>query len=284
SPEGAEGGVSEAEQDKLVKALDRATKAVPKAETALAKAEEKAAAETAAIDERAKLVVAAEARVLAVENEIRTVPRPVTRVTALTEPVQLGPFADHLPASYHRRQETEPHESPPTMTIPLIVLAFLAVVGGALNLPFSSDLHFLGHWLEPSLFGHEAEIAASAGVKWVLGAIAVAGGLIALTGAYTVYLRSRVDPARIESRALVNAWYVDETYANFMDGPGRKLFDGLAWFDRNVIDGLVRGVAVVSQSIGSVLRVLQPGFVRSYALGISLFSVLIMAWFVGRLF
>jgi NADH-quinone oxidoreductase subunit L len=83
---------------------------------------------------------------------------------------------------------------------------------------------------------------------------------------------------------MANAWYVDESYGGFMGGPGRKLFEGLAWFDRNVVDGAVRGIASVVQSIGSILRVLQPGFVRSYALGVSLFTALIMAWFVGRLY
>ncbi len=280
----ADDGSSKDEHEKLVKALDKATKAVPKAEAAVAKAEEKATAEAAKVDDAAKELVAARARVVEVENEVRSTPRPPQWVTARTEPVELGELGEHLPATYRHRQDTEPHESPRTMTIPLIVLAGLATVGGAINLPFSTDLHFLEHWLEPSLFGHESELTATAGTKWLLAIVAVAVGLVAIVGAFAVYLRGRVDPARIELRPLANAWYVDETYANFMGGPGRRLFDAMAWFDRNVIDGAVRFVGRGSQSIGSNLRVLQPGFVRSYALGIGLGSVLVMAWFVGRLF
>ncbi len=278
SSAGAEG------HDKLVKALDKATKAVPKAEVALARAEEKATAQADEVRVTAAELVAAEARVVEAENQARTTPRPPLHVTALTEPVELGPLEDHLPDSYRHRQETEPHESPMIMTVPLMVLAMLALVGGALNLPFSSDLHILEHWLEPSLFGHEAVVTATAGTKWALAIVAVLAGAFAIVASYLVYRRGRLDPAVIETRTLANGWYVDETYTNFMGGPGRRLFEAMAWFDRNVIDGTVRSIARGSESIGDTLRVLQPGFVRSYALGIGLGSVLLMAWFVGRVF
>jgi NADH:ubiquinone oxidoreductase subunit 5 (subunit L)/multisubunit Na+/H+ antiporter MnhA subunit len=270
--------------DKLVKAFDKATKAIPKAESAVAKAQEKVEAEASAVNDAAELVVAAEGHLLEVENEVRSVPRFPAHVTALTEPVDIGPLADHLPESYHHRQETEPHESPATMTIPLMVLAVLAAVGGLLNLPFTKDLHFLEHWLEPSLFGHEAKLTATAGTKWALAIVAVLGGALAIFFSFRTYLQGKVDPATIERPGMTDAWWVDATYADFMGGPGRRLFDAMAWFDRTIVDGAVRGVAGVSQATGSVLRVLQPGFVRSYALSVGLGSIVILAWFVGRLF
>ncbi len=270
--------------DKLVKALDKATKAVPKAEAAITKAEEKATAEADKVSESAKELVAAQARVLEVENSVRSAPRPPEHVTAMIEPLELGPLEEQLPESYHHRQTVEPHESPRTMTIPLIVLASLAAVGGGLNLPFTKDLHFLEHWLEPSLFGNEVHVTATAGTKWALAVIAVAAGLTAVIAAVMVYRRGRLDPAQIESRTLANGWYVDETYANFMGGPGRRLFDVMSWFDRTIVDGAVRSVARGSEAVGDTLRILQPGFVRSYALGVSLGSVLVMFWFVWRLF
>ncbi len=269
---------------KLVKALDKATKAVPKAETALAKAQDKAGSEAAAIGDAADAVIAAEGRVLSVENEVRAVPRFPRRVTATTEPIELGPLGDHLPERWHHRQDTTPHESPATMTVPLMILALAATVAGGLNLPFTKDLHFLEHWLEPSLFGHEAKLSAGAGTKWALAIIAIAVGAIAIFAAFRVYLRGRVDPNRIELDGMVNAWWVDASYADFMGGPGRRMFDLAAWFDRTIIDGAVRGVATVSAATGSVLRALQPGFVRSYALGVGVGSILVMAWFVGRVF
>ncbi|MEM7324995.1 MAG: NADH-quinone oxidoreductase subunit L [Actinomycetota bacterium] len=270
--------------DKLVKALDKATKAVPKAEAAVTKAEEKAADEASKVDEFDKELVAAQARVLEVENSVRSAPRPPEHVTALTEPPDLGPLADQLPESYQHRQETTPHESPATMTIPLIVLAALATVGGGLNLPFTKELHFLEHWLEPSLFGNEVHLTAGAGTKWALAIVAVTGGVVAITGAFMVYRRGRLDPAQIENETLGRGWYVDESYANFMGGPGRRMFDMMSWFDRTIVDGAVRSVGRGTEAVGDTLRILQPGFVRSYALGVSLGAVLVMFWFVWRLF
>jgi NADH-quinone oxidoreductase subunit L len=170
------------------------------------------------------------------------------------------------------------------MTLPLVVLALFAAVAGVINLPFSSDLHFLEHWLEPSLFGNEAEVTVAAGVKWLLAGAAIAVGLIAIVLAFAVYLRGKSKPSRIEREALVSAWYVDETYANFFGGPGRRLFDGAAWFDRTVIDGAVRGTAASLMAAGRGLRVTQPGFVRSYALSIGVGAAFVMIWFLGRLY
>ena len=270
--------------EKLVKALDKATKAVPKAESAVAKAEEKAMARQAEADTASEELVSAQATALDVENQVRTTPRPPQHVTAMTPNVELGQLEDHLPESYHHRQETAPHESPLTMTIPLIILAALAVVAGGLNLPFTKELHFLEHWLEPSLFGNETKVLAATSTKWALGIVAILVGLVAIIAAFRVYRKGAYDPAQIENQTLFNAWYVDDSYANFMGGPGRRMFDIMSWFDRTIVDGAVRGVAKGTETIGGGLRVLQPGFVRSYALTVGVGSILVMVWFVGRLF
>ena len=188
---------------------------------------------------------------LELENGVRSTPRPPRHVTARTEAVELGDLHDYLPESYVHRQETQPHESPWHMTVPLLILAGLAAVAGGLNLPFTKDLHFLEHWLEPSLFGHEAKVAAGAGTKWALAVIAIAGGLIAIIGAFRVYRRGAVDPAQIEIDTLSNAWYVDATYADFFGGPGRRLFDLMSWFDRTVVDGAVGMVAKGADATGA---------------------------------
>ncbi len=273
-----------ADHDKLVKAFDKATKAVSKAEDALAKANLKVENEAMALEEAREVIVSAEADMLALDNRVRNLPRFPARVTALTEPIDIGDLDEDLPESYRHRQESTPHESPALMTVPLIVLAFLATVGGLLNLPFSKDLHYLEHWLEPSLFGHEAKLAVGATTKWTLGIVAVTVGLVAVVASFAVYRRGRVHPNRIETRAMANAWYVDLSFANFFGGPGRRLFDLATWFDRTVVDGTVRGVGQTCRMVATALRALQPGYVRSYSLGVGLGSVLMMAWFVGRLF
>mgnify|MGYP003868966591 CR=1 FL=1 len=239
----------------------------------------------AEVDTAAAHATALQTSRVELHNSRKAMAMPPTHVTARTEaPVLDDELAEHLPDSYRERQEYHPHESPWTMTVPLMVLALLAAAGGGLNLPFASDLHFLQHWLEPSLFGHEVHVTASASTKWVLAVIAVLGGLAAIVASFRVYMAGAVDPATIEAEGAARAWYLDETYAGFFGGPGRAFFNALASFDRNVIDGAVRGVARGTAAMGQSMRALQPGFVRSYALGIGLGSVLVMVWFLGRLF
>ena len=72
--------------------------------------------------------------------------------------------------------EQRPHEPSPVMTAPLVALAAAAAVAGVMNLPFTKDLHFLGTWLKPSLFGNEAHLAVGGGAQWLLALVADSGG------------------------------------------------------------------------------------------------------------
>jgi NADH-quinone oxidoreductase subunit L len=62
-----------------------------------------------------------------------------------------------------------------------------------------------------------------------------------------------------------------------MGGPGRRGFDGLAWFDRNVVDGAVNGVAALVRGGGGGLRRLQSGYVRNYALGVAVGAIALVS-------
>ena len=270
--------------DKLVKAVTKAEKAVPKATEALAKAQVK-------LDEANEGVSAAEAAVAEAETKVSSltgarlsgtsVP---TVVTAKTEAVDISELVADLPESYAHRQSHPPHESPWTMTVPLVVLSVAAVVAGGLNLPFTKGLHFLEHWLEPSLFGNEHHLEASGPQKWLFAIIAVAVGLVAIVTAFGIYLQRRTDPTEFEQGIAPVASALDDAYANFMGGPGRKLFELLTWFDRTIVDGAVNGVADTVKSLGTATgRTVQTGFVRQYALLIGFGSILVMAWFLGRI-
>ncbi len=192
-----------------------------------------------------------------------------------------GDAAEYLPDSVAARAEHHPHESPWTMTTPLIVLAGLSVVGGLLNLPFTKGLHFLEKWLGPALL-HEHVVKASGATKWMLGFIAIAAGAIGIFAAVKMYLRREIDPAKVEKSILANGWGYDAGVSAFMGGPGRKLFDAITWFDANVVDGMVNGAASFVRDGGGVVRKIQTGYVRSYALGISLGSVALLVWFLVR--
>ncbi|MGY6502679.1 MAG: NADH-quinone oxidoreductase subunit L [Acidimicrobiales bacterium] len=190
--------------------------------------------------------------------------------------------ADHVEDAHPLPEDFEPHESPWTMTMPLVVLSGAAIVAGGLNLPFTKDLHFLEHFLEPSLFGNEASLAGGTGTKLFIAGVSILLGLVGILIAAAVYLKRRIDATPFEQRAFAAGWWIDSTFARLVDGPGRKLFDASAWFDRTVIDGAVTGVAAGVRAGGLALRTLQTGLVRTYALGIGLGAVLIGVWFLTR--
>jgi NADH-quinone oxidoreductase subunit L len=177
--------------------------------------------------------------------------------------------------------EIHPHESPVTMWFPLVVLAVLAAVGGALNLPLWGKTKFLEHWLEPVFGNRLAETTVSAGgkVAFALGTAVlciVAGGF-----AYLVYIRKRIKA--FEPAVLANAWYLDKGYAAFMGGPGRKSFEFVTdVVDAKGVDGAVNGVAALVRGSGGQIRKLQTGFVRNYAWGVAIGAVLILVWFATR--
>ncbi len=175
-----------------------------------------------------------------------------------------------------------PHESPWTMTVPLVVLAGLAVVAGVVNLPFASGTHFLGNWLDPALFGNAVHLTLGGGTKWVLAAVAIMGSLLGVSAGAAVYARRRVDPARLEHPFLARAWRIDELITGFMGGPGRRAFERVTRFDEQVVDGAVNATGSMIRRAGTKLRVSQTGLVRSYALGIAVGAVALLAWFLSR--
>jgi NADH-quinone oxidoreductase subunit L len=205
---------------------------------------------------------------------------PRWRAEPAPRPASVGAAANELDMETDEHAHGEPHESPWLMTAPLVVLAVLSIVGGVINLPFNDDVHFLEHFLEPVLRANEAEIAVSTGAKVALAAVAIGAGLVGIALASVVYLRHRA--RAIEPEVLAHAWYYDEEVTAFMGGPGRKSFDAIAWFDVHIIDGAVNGVAAVVRNVGGRLRPVQSGFVRSYALGVTIGVVVVLGYFITR--
>ena len=191
-----------------------------------------------------------------------------------TEADEAKPAADHHAEAEH----AEPHEAPPTMWIPLAVLAFLSVVGGAINLPFSDDTEFLHRWLHPVVGEFVREGDAN---KVVFAAIATSVALLGLFVGLNAWRRA--DRPELEPEVLRRAWFIDPLYAAIIERPGRALADFSAWVvDRRIIDGAVNGVAVVVRTSGGQLRRLQTGYVRNYALGVTAGTVAMLAWFLLR--
>jgi NADH-quinone oxidoreductase subunit L len=216
------------------------------------------------------------------------------------------------------RHEAAAHaeESPPIITVPLMVLAFLSVVGGALNLPFEG-LHNLGHWLEHTL--HEVE---SLPLNLGVAAISTVLAFVAIYVSWLIYGRNplragEVDPLKRRLGAFFtgaeNKWYVDELYHAIIVTPFVKGSQFLAdvvdwrfwhdWFhekviagtynwisniglnryaDQQGIDAAANGLATITQWLSATLRKIQNGFVRSYALSVLLGVVLIVGYLILR--
>jgi len=185
-------------------------------------------------------------------------------------------------AGHGGHREFKPHESPATMTLPLVVLAALAAVGGLLLLPFGS-LHPLETWLEP-VFGdrlHELSLSGSSQLAFALGTVVLA--LVGIAIAYLIYLGHKAREESVEPTVLRRAWYVDPLYAAVIERPGRMLSNWCAYFlDAKVIDGAVNGVAALVRGGGSRLRAVQSGYVRNYALAVASGAVLIVGYVIVR--
>ena len=186
-----------------------------------------------------------------------------------------------------RSEEAEhAHESPAVMTVPLAILAVGAIVAGLL-LSTSAE-GTLARVLEPvvgSLPPHEGGLPTP-----VLLAIATAIALSALAVAWWVYASGRVEWLALRERlqplprAARNGWYVDQAYSILFVNPGAAAARFTAnVFDTKVVDGLVNGVGAGTRRLAAAARLVQTGFVRSYALAFLLGAVGILIWVGTRL-
>ena len=176
----------------------------------------------------------------------------------------------------------KPHESPKIMLFPLVVLAVLSAVGGVMQLPFSKSTHFLEHWLEPVIEFGEADIKKTWAYdnKWLLLGLAVVVALVGIVASIAVYSKKKAKA--IEPTILADAWRYDSAVSSFVGGPGKAAFHALALFDAKVVDGAVNGAGNVTRSTSGVVRKVQTGFVRSYAVILSIGVLLVLAWFLFR--
>jgi NADH-quinone oxidoreductase subunit L len=181
--------------------------------------------------------------------------------------------------------EFRPHESPPIMLFPLVVLAGLSVVGGAIQLPSFGIIpdgwrHRLEDWLHPVVEPGEAVIKGTAAydAKSWLAILAIACAALGIATAIAVYAKGRAKP--FEPELLARGWRYDETVSAFMGGPGRRAFDAVARFDAGVVDGAATGTATGVRSVAERLRRGQTGFVRNYSAIVVAGVLGVLIWFV----
>lgn len=188
-----------------------------------------------------------------------------------------------------------PHESPATMTVPLIILAVLSAIGGFLGIPHVlgsvGGMHLpnlLEGWLEPIFAKGTALLPTHTGDHTSLEFMLMgASTVIAISGimlARSIY-RTTEKPAALAKKfaapykLLWNKWYVDEIYDLVIVGPILAASRDFLWkiFDVKIIDGIVNGSAKVVGATASVLRKLQTGVAQYYALLMMIGIVVLIA-------
>ncbi|HEX8985185.1 MAG TPA: NADH-quinone oxidoreductase subunit L [Bryobacteraceae bacterium] len=164
------------------------------------------------------------------------------------------------------RGEAHAHESPPVMTLPLVVLALLSLGGGAFQ---------VSAWLEPVF--PKLELTHNPALVFISVGAAIAGVVLA----WVMYVWRPRLPDVVAARLgwlytlVAHKYFVDEIYGAAVVRPAVQGSRAVLWrgVDQELIDGAVNGVAARARGIGGVLRLAQSGNIRSYAAWVLIGSV-----------
>ena len=175
-----------------------------------------------------------------------------------------------------KEQEKHLHESPKSMTIPLVVLAILSVFGGLIGVPeVLGGHHWLAQFLSPVLVYTKAvsgeAVPLDHATEYLLMGISVGAALLAIGIAYVTYVSRKVLPiSDAENRSFLSKlsyhkFYIDEVYEALITRP----LDAISTFfykvvDKLGIDGLVNGAGTTAKEASKTLRLIQTGNVGFY--------------------
>jgi NADH-quinone oxidoreductase subunit L len=177
------------------------------------------------------------------------------------------------------KNDAHAHESPTSMTFPLIVLAVLAVLAGFALTPFNP---WLGEWLTGSQTHEEA--------NWVVIILSNAVGLLGIGLGYLIYVKQSIPRDAVSSRVpwlyklLNRKYYIDEIYQAVFVQSLKGIGFVLHLFDVYVVDGLVRLTSCCVVGIGRLGSRLQNGQVQTYGLATLLGFLILMLALAGRRF
>jgi NADH-quinone oxidoreductase subunit L len=154
-----------------------------------------------------------------------------------------------------------PHESPKSMTIPMVVLAIgAATIGFVLT-----NNHAFEHWLEPVTGFSEPNAPLSVTALTLLTLSIVAAGVL-----FAIYRYREISPDTPQSVSLLTKaaradLYGDGANEALLMRPGQKITAKLLTFDARAIDGTFLGLAKMTWGASRLLRQTGTGYVRSYA-------------------
>ncbi len=191
------------------------------------------------------------------------------------DPRELEAHDDH---GHHHA--SEPHESPLTMTVPLMVLAVPSMLVGLLGMPFANRFEafiYAPGEATPDMLEMAAEF------EWhefaLMAGNSVGIALIGITLASFMYLRGKINPSAIAARFLplyefsLNKWYFDDIYDRVFVRGVRRMARQVLEVDYNVVDGVVNFTGFVAVISGEGLKYFENGRAQFYAL-IIFFAVL----------
>ncbi len=171
--------------------------------------------------------------------------------------------------SHHAEEKI--HESPTSMTFPLIVLAVLSAIAGMIGIPeVFGGSNWLAQWMSPVLNGVR-HIGLDHTTEYIIMGVSVVGAIISIIIAYTRYVKSgRVPVAEGGHRGFMsnlsyNKFYIDELY-NWLVVKPLNAFSEFFYriVDKKIIDGIVNGLGLTASEGSKALRLLQSGNVGFY--------------------
>ncbi|MEW5971974.1 MAG: NADH-quinone oxidoreductase subunit L, partial [Pseudomonadota bacterium] len=188
-----------------------------------------------------------------------------------------------------------PHESPAVMTVPLIVLAFLSVVGGYIGLPkvfVGEQGNLIDSWLKPiyapainklALYGTHSHLE-----EILLMAVSVALALSAVYFALHVYTKKPQIAENVSVKfkgfynLLLNKYFIDEAYEAAVVKPIQNGSEKLLWktADVTLIDGAVNGLAKLIEKLSGSVRKIQTGVAQSYAVVMMAGIAVVLLWLI----
>jgi NADH-quinone oxidoreductase subunit L len=169
-------------------------------------------------------------------------------------------------------QHVTPHESPKTMTYPLIILAVLSVIGGFIGLPHIIGFNMIEHFLEP-VFSNALKFLPehnhlSVSTEIVLISISVIAAIVSiLLSKKNFFSGEKTEIAKgTLFNFIKNKYKIDELYGFIIVNPLKSLSKFLySIFDFKIIDGIVNGTGRFFIGMSSDLRKLQTGVLQDYA-------------------
>ena len=205
------------------------------------------------------------------EGEFRGNDKAIQQQLLAAEGVQFAPGAMNSKEGDTHGHSHEPHESPLTMALPLLVLAVPSFAIGWVGRPWANYFEEFIH--------APGEVVPEIGVEpfdfqefYIMAGLSVAIATVGIIVAYLMYRAKKIDPASIAKKVptlyklSLNKWYFDEIYYNVFVVGCRRLARQIMEVDYRVVDGAVNLTGLATLLSGEGLKYLETGRAQFYAL------------------